>query len=268
MFASLALALLLGTTPLASDSYVRVFAATSTRGAIADIAATFRQSSSAAAEILINDQASSTLARQILAGAACDIFVSADFANMKRVIDAGEVAAADITSVAAGRLVIIVADGVEVPATAEELLSNIARRIALCDAAVPLGSYAREYLNRRGIARSAEAKAVIAENARAAVDLVRHGAADAAIVYESDALVAERCRIAFTPPPEHQPEIRIYAAMTRAGKSRGEPAVATFFELLRGDAGKAAFERAKFRPVPAAASQPATSTQPASAGHP
>src|SRR5207248_7801439 len=69
-------------------------------------------------------------------------------------------------------------------------------RVAIGDpSAVPAGVYAREALQRAGLWDALQPRIVPCENVRAALAAVESGAAEAAIVYATDARLAKRARV-------------------------------------------------------------------------
>ncbi|MCA9638257.1 MAG: molybdate ABC transporter substrate-binding protein, partial [Myxococcales bacterium] len=90
-------------------------------------------------ELLLDLAGSQALAAQILAGAAVDVFVSADLAQLQRVVDAGLAEAP--TTIAANRLVVIAGSEVALAEAAD--LAAAERKVVLCAPEVPAGAYAR-----------------------------------------------------------------------------------------------------------------------------
>lgn len=140
-------------------------------------------------EVTIVPGASSTLSRQILAGAPADFFISADHANAERVAKALGKQAFELFG---NRLVIIAPDDFEGMVQLDELSAALeGRRLAIGDPAhVPAGIYAQEALESAGVWEELEAQLAPAGNVRAAVAFVANGAAPFGIVYKTDAAVA------------------------------------------------------------------------------
>lgn len=193
--------------------------------------------------------ASSVLARQIEAGAPVDVLVSAD----ERVLDGleaqGLLAPGSRLLLAGNRLVVVKAAGLTAPlARAEDLLRPELRRIALPDASVPAGHYAREWLARRGLAQAVEAHSLRSEDVRAALAAVDAGHADAAIVYATDARVARTARVAFEVPAAEQPRIAYAAAVLAA--ARHAVLARDFMLFLAGEEAAGRLRAAGFAPPP------------------
>ncbi len=245
---------------------MRVAAAISLKEPLARAARAFEAQHSGV-EVVLNLESSAVLARQILNGAPCDVFLSADEPNVRRCIEAGRVSKDAAHAFLSNELVLIVArdNAVEVR-TAGELLAAPLQRTAICDEATPLGAYVRQYLRAKGVLDSFAAPGVRVENARAAVAAVEAGAAASAFVYRTDAAAARNCRVAYVPPPEDQPSIRYWIAPV--GEKRA-PIADEFVQYLRGPGG-AAFRDAGFGVISeAAASRPvATQAAPTAGGSP
>ena len=102
-----------------------------------------------------------------------------------------------------------------------DLLDPSIKRIALGDpAAVPAGVYAKQYLEKEGIWGDLESRVVPTGSVRAALAAVETGAADAAIVYRTDALVAKRAKVAWLVPVDRGPRIIYPAAVIARSTSR------------------------------------------------
>ena len=192
--------------------------------------------------------ASSVLALQLRAGAPIDVLLFAD----ERIVDGleaeGLVPADGRFTLARNRLVVLTAAdfGAEV-GSAGDLLRPEVRRIALPALAVPVGRYAREWLDRRGLLEQIEPRLVQTEHARATLAAVDYGHADVAIVYVTDARMAHSARVAFEIPDAEQPRIRYEAALVK-GTPRAE-AARRFLDFLRSRSAAEALSAAGFIPA-------------------
>jgi molybdate transport system substrate-binding protein len=196
--------------------------------------------------------ASNDLAEQIRAGAPLDVFVSADPALLEALAREGLAPAGAPVEIASNRLVVVAAaDAPFTPARPEDLADPRLRRIAVPDAAVPVGRYAREWLAARGLLARLEPRLVRTEHARATLAAVDAGSADAAIVYATDARSARSARVAFEIPAAEQPRIAYAAAPVprpRAEAAPGESEAQRFVAFLRGPEARALLETAGFGP--------------------
>jgi molybdate transport system substrate-binding protein len=200
--------------------------------------------------ITFNFAGSNTLARQIINGAPVDVFVSADDAQMDAVERAGLILTGSRVPVLSNQLALIVSekDGGGITTLASLATASV-RRIAIGDpAAVPAGVYARQYLHYVGLWETLQPKLVPMPNVRAAMTAVDNGSADAAIVYTTDARVANGVRVAVTISGPGAPRI-VYPAAVMS-KSRSAVQGATFIAFLRGPIARVILEQHGFTVVP------------------
>lgn len=151
--------------------------------------------------------ASSVLARQIELGAPMDLLVSADPEIVARLGDEGRIDPASVREIARGELVLMARDGwAEMETARAALESDRLRRIAVPAAAVPLGRYARAWLDGQDLLDGLRSRIVITEHARATLAAVDGGSVDLALVYASDAQRAAHARaVARIDSAEHPP---------------------------------------------------------------
>ena len=200
------------------------------------------------AKPVISFAASSALARQAIAGAPADLFLSADEEWMDAVAKAGLLRAGTRTTLLGNRLVLIAPASSTVrltPARGFALAKALGTgRLALADPdAVPAGKYAKAALTHLGVWGSVAAKVAPAENVRAAMALVERGAAPLGIVYATDARASKAVRIVGTFPAASHPPIRYPVAILKA--SRHKDAVG-FRAFLLSKQGRAIFARHGF----------------------
>jgi molybdate transport system substrate-binding protein len=183
--------------------------------------------------LTFNFGASNALARQISKGAPVDLFVSADVAQMEYAVRAGAIVRESVSIVAANRLVVIVR-GTQARrwASPSPLAAPDVRRIAIGDpAAVPAGVYAKQWLERIGLWSAVTMKLVPAASVRGALAAVRSGAADAGIVYMTDARSATDISVAFEVTGPDSPAIRYPAGIVNG--SRRQADARAFLQFLR-----------------------------------
>jgi molybdate transport system substrate-binding protein len=133
-------------------------------------------------------------------------------------------------------------------ANPRELAEPAFRRIAIGDpAAVPAGVYARAWLEQEGVWPAVVSRIVPGGSVRAALAAVESGAADAAIVYRTDARVALKATVAYVVPADRGPRIVYPAAVVRASAARDE--AKRFVDYLRGADAARIFERFGFSPI-------------------
>jgi molybdate transport system permease protein len=196
--------------------------------------------------VALNFGGSNSLARQVIAGAPVDVFISADPDQADVLERAGRLAPGSRIDLLTNRLV-VVADPRLAPAirSAQDLLQPSVRRVAMGDpAAVPAGVYARRYLEAAGLWERLRPKVVPGTSVRASLAAIDAGEADAAFVYQTDARVATRAVVAFAVPPETAPRI-VYVAAIVAGARHPEEA-RTYLDFLRSPEARARFESLGF----------------------
>ena len=207
--------------PRATAEELLVSAAASLTDALEEVGKLYEAGSGN--KLLFNLAASSDLARQIRAGAPADVFFSADAAQMDMLQQAGDVDAAARVSLLSNSLVVVVpTKSVLVIASAKDLAA--VKHLALADpAAVPAGVYAKSWLKSAGAWPLVEAHIVPALNVRAALAAVETEAAEAGIVYRTDAAISRRVRVALEVPRDQGPKIVYVVAPLRASKKAGSP---------------------------------------------
>jgi molybdate transport system substrate-binding protein len=140
-----------------------------------------------AVRVTFNFAASSGLAEQINQGAPTDVFVAADDAAMKKVIDAGN--AADARTIARNRLAILVEKGNPKGIAGLADLAKPGVVFVLCAPEVPCGRFGAAALAKASVKAT---PASLEGNVKAVVSKVTLGEADAGIVYVTDVKAAGR----------------------------------------------------------------------------
>lgn len=247
-FALLALALALPVS--AGAQTVRVFAASSLTDAFTVLAQHY-QATHPGVHVALDFAASSTLATQILQGAPADIFASANPIQMKRVTDAG-LQLGPATPFAGNRLVILTPSGSDLHTFRD--LATPGLLLVLAAPQVPAGHYADEML--AAAARSYGAAFVAAvrsnvvsrePNVRQTAAKVALGAADAAIVYATDARGLTGTRSVIIPAALQPTIVYPLVALKSGGQTRAAQAFRAF---VLSPAGRAALASYGFTPPP------------------
>jgi molybdate transport system substrate-binding protein len=220
---------------------VLVFAAASLTDALRGIGSAFEGRTGI--RVLFSFAGSNALARQIEAGAPANVFVSANRERMDELERAGLVRPADRVDLLSNELVAVLAPTSHlVLRTPADLLG--VRRLALGDPqAVPAGIYARQWLERVGLWERLRSRVVPTLDVRAALVAVDSGAADAGIVYRTDAAMARHARVGLEVTGPAAPRIVYPAALLAASSSPGARA---FFDHLESEEARAVFERFGF----------------------
>ncbi|HEU0044955.1 molybdate ABC transporter substrate-binding protein [Sphingomonas sp.] len=206
-------------------------AAASTRGPLVLAAASMQDALGAAADRwaargharpVLSFAASSALARQVQAGGAADLFVSADEEWMDVLARGGLIVAGTRADLVGNRLVVVAPLTFRGRLTRATLGRVLARGpVAMADpAAVPAGRYGRAALERLGAWGAVAPRVVRAENVRAALALVERGAAPFGIVYLTDVRSSARVRVAGLFPADSHPPIRYPVARLTASTHR------------------------------------------------
>lgn len=230
----------------AAPAPILVFAAASTTDALTEIGAAFTTRTGVPVHFAFG--ASSDLARQLATGAPGDVFLSADPARMDGLARIGLVRAGTRRNLLANELAVVVAADFPGPITGPADLLRV-ERLALADpAAVPAGIYAQKWLSASGVWAALAPRVLPAQDVRAALAAVESGAAEAAIVYRTDAARAASARLAFTVPRAAGPPI-LYPVAALTGSPHPAAAVA-FVAFLAGEEARAIFVRHGFTPVP------------------
>ncbi len=181
-------------TPLAFAQDLTVLAASSLTEAFEEIASVF-EGQHEGVDVLLSFDGSSTLTTQIVEGVPADVFASADEKQMQVVVDEG-LTAREPEIFTGNRLVLITTADSDV--TSLEQLADAGVLVVLADEEVPVGNYARQALAKmdatygNDFSERVLANVVSEEsNVRQVALKVELGEADAAIVYATDAAVAE-----------------------------------------------------------------------------
>ncbi|MCP1468502.1 molybdate transport system substrate-binding protein [Sphingobium sp. OAS761] len=191
---------------------------------------------------------SSTLARQIRAGAPADLFLSADEDWMDDVERAGFIAPGSRAEMAGNRLVLVAPAGRRVGLRVGRHMP-LARalgdgRLAMANPdSVPAGKYGKAALTALGVWPSVENKVARADNVRAALALVERGATPLGIVYATDARASRQVRVVGTFPAASHPPIRYPLARLKASRHSDAEG---FRRFLLSSAGRALLTRYGF----------------------
>jgi molybdate transport system substrate-binding protein len=220
------------------------FAAASTSEAVQECGTKFKAETGI--EVRFSFAGSNELARQIIAGAPADGFLSADQAQMDAVVKAGRVRSADQVALLSNRLVVVQPER-EPALEKPEGLTKL-RTIALADPqAVPAGVYAKQWLVARGLWEVVAPKVIPTLDVRAALAAVEAGRVQAAIVYATDARVAKGVRVI---PLAPGPERIVYPVAPVEGPRKA--AAKQWVEFLRSGQSRAVFEKRGFVFLPGA----------------
>lgn len=234
----------------AAEPPIRVFAAASLTEVMRDLAGDFAGSGAHAPMLVF--AASSTLARQIEAGAPADVFISADEEWMDYLAARDLIRSGSRRLIAGNRLVLIA------PATrpvrlrlgpdADILGALSGGRLACADPdSVPAGRYARSALMSLGLWNTLADRLARAENVRAALMWVARGEAPLGIVYETDARAEPGVDVVDTFGEETHLPIRYPAAALRNAPAAADD----FLRFLGGTVARERLRQRGFTSIPA-----------------
>ena len=226
------------------EALVLVFAAASLTDALTEIGKAWERNGGE--RVAFNFASSSLLARQIREGAAADLFLSADEAQMDGLERAGLVVPGTRRSVLSNTLVAVVPkDSALRIASARDLAGAGVGTLALAEpTSVPAGVYSKRFFEEAGIWNAIAPKVVPTENVRATLAAVESGNVDAGIVYRTDAAISKNVRIAFEIPAAEAPAISYPFALVKGAPRETE--ARRFLAYLGSPAARAIFVRYGF----------------------
>jgi molybdate transport system substrate-binding protein len=231
----------------AADEQITVFAAASLTNALQEIDAAYTKAT--AVPVKESFASSSTLARQIEAGAPAQVFISADTKWMDYVAHKGLVAAQ--TPLLGNELAVIApADsplGPRAPDRTMDWLHLLGSqgRLAVGDPDhVPAGIYAKEALQHLGAWTTLEPRLARADDVRGALAFVERGETPLGIVYVTDAKASTKVKIVGVfPVTDHSPIIYPAAILKGADSAAAE----RYYHYLQGSEARAIFTRWGFK---------------------
>lgn len=235
------LATLGAVTSTAKADDITVFAAASLTNAIETAARNYEDMTGD--RVRLSLASSSTLARQIAAGAPADLFISANEKWMTWLQDQGLITATSRHDLLANRLVLVAPkDSLRAPVQIDQTtdlmtMAGPDARIAVGDPDhVPAGIYAKHALTTLGQWNGVKQHLARADNVRAALALVQRGEAPLGIVYRTDADITDQVKIVGTFPENSHPAITYPIALT---SDHAKPdALKLLLWLLGDDAGR------------------------------
>ncbi|CAJ0702077.1 Molybdate-binding protein ModA [Ralstonia edaphis] len=158
-------------------------------------------------KVVLNFGASDVLMQQIVKGAPADVFASADQEAMNKAAAEKVIKGETRRDFVANQLVLIVPAAGTVPVHAlADLTRPDVKRVAIGNpASVPVGRYAKRALEAAKLWEPVEAKAVLSQNVRQALDYVSRGEVEAGLVFSTDAAIAaDKVKVA-SPVPLNVP---------------------------------------------------------------
>jgi molybdate transport system substrate-binding protein len=205
-----------------------------------------------AVRLILNTGASGSLRRQIEEGAPIDMFFSASTAHMEALMQQQLVEVEQCTNLLGNRIVMIVpgTGSDSVPGTTKRdalsyLQEHACKRIAMGDpGSVPAGEYASHALRDMDLLVSVTPKLVYGKSVREVLSWVEMGNADAAFVFQTDALQSEKVSVVASLSEKWTGPILYPLAVLRG--SRQQEAAKDLLAWLGGDEAWKIFEEAGF----------------------
>lgn len=173
-----------------------VSSAASLKEAMEEIKVSYQQSQPKVT-INYNFGASGALLQQIQQGATTDMFISAGKKQVDTLEKSGQIIAETRSILAKNRLVLITAGDRNDIVNFSDLQKSEIKKIAIGEPrSVPAGEYAEQTLKKLGIYDKLKPKFVYGNNVRQVLAAVESGNADAGFVYQTDAKVAQKVKVA------------------------------------------------------------------------
>lgn len=217
-------------TNIAPAAEVRLSVALSMSDAAKELIATY-QKQLAEVSLLPNFASSGALAKQISQGAPTDIFISANPKWMNYLVKEGRISAKNVRTFAHNSLVFVGQKEKRFAVNKLEDLVTLERVAIGSPKSTPVGQYAEQALKAAGIYAQLATKLVMAKDVRQALVYADRGEADGAIVYKTDALLAQQAVILLEVPQSLYDEVTYPVGLTIEGAAK--PEALAFFEFLQ-----------------------------------
>ncbi|MEQ8708275.1 MAG: molybdate ABC transporter substrate-binding protein [Rhodospirillales bacterium] len=237
----LVLGLTLTATVCRAAETVTVFAAASMTNAVEEVISRFEDNMPGG--IRSSFAASSTLARQIEAGAPASVFISANSKWMDYLQDRGLINPGTRRNLASNRLVVIGARSettlpINLGGTRPfAMLLGDRGRMAIGDPAhVPAGIYARQALEKLGLWKDVSNRLALTDNVRGALTLVARGETPVGIVYATDVALSDQVRVLTMLSPASHEAILYPVALVSGGETTSAREFLAFLTGLEGAA--------------------------------
>lgn len=228
----------------AGQAPARVFAAASLTNALEEIATQWQRTGHPRPVLAFG--ASSTLAKQIEAGAPADLFASADRRWMDYLDGRNRIGRDSRVEMLGNTLVLIAPKGRRFDAKMQPgfpLADAFKGRLCTGEPdVVPVGIYAKQALERLGWWKPLQSRIVGTDDVRTALAFVERGECGAGIVYASDARISRKVDVLATfPASTHAPIVYPFALVKNA-----RPEAVAFLRYLRTAQAAAVFRRHGF----------------------
>lgn len=222
---------------------VTVYAAASLTNAINDLEKIYEKRNNI--EVKTSYAGSSTLAKQIEAGAPADVFISADTQWMDYLQNKKLVAANDRLNLLGNRLVLITPKGQSLKVKLDKTTDPnkvFTGKICTGDTkSVPVGKYAKQAFTNLGWWSRIEPKLVETEDVRAALNFVARGECQVGIVYATDAAISKDVTVVGVFPENTHSPIIYPVGMVKKNRNSTK-----FYQFLQSNQAKAVFKKYGF----------------------
>jgi molybdate transport system substrate-binding protein len=232
-----------------ADEPITVFAAASLTDVLQEIGEAYKAKTGKA--VRFSFTSSSTLARQIEAGAPAQIYASANEQWMDYLAERNLIETETRASPVSNQLVLIAPVGTALGPVTISSSTDLAKllgadsRLSVGNTdSVPAGIYAKEALQSLGLWTALEPRLAPAEDVRAALAHVERGETPLGIVYATDAKIDRNVKVLGTFPPGSYKPITYPFAVVRG---KGSAVVRDFFAYLTGPDAMRAFEKYGFK---------------------
>jgi molybdate transport system substrate-binding protein len=234
-------------TPVQAAGPLRVAAASSLASTLPLVGEAFTARSGQ--PVITAFEGTSRVVQQLRAGAPADVFFSADSEWMDHAVARGLVQPDTRTNMLGNSLVVVVPTNFpSAPADAAGLTRVTWRPLALANAPVPAGRYARQAFEAAGVWPALKGHVVGGANVRTVLAWVARGESPAGVVYATDAQAEPGVRVAFAvPSDQHDPIVYPAAVTSHAQDPAGAQA---FLAFCKGPEAAAIFQAAGFAVVP------------------
>jgi len=234
--------LLMQTHAVAADA-ITVYAAASLTNAVNELDAIYEQKNKT--EVKTSYAGSSTLAKQIEAGAPADVFMSADVQWMDYLQNKQLVAPTDRINLLGNRLVVITPKEHPIKLKMDKSFDpTTAIQGKLCTGdtkSVPVGKYAKQALTSLGWWDKVQPRLVETEDVRAALNFVARGECQVGIVYATDAAISKDVVVAGIFPENTHPPIIYPVGLTKKNAESVK-----FYKFLQSGQAKTIFKKYGF----------------------
>ncbi len=223
-----------------------VFAAASLTDSLTELAEEFERTHGT--EVSFSFGGSQSLAQQIAYGAPADLFLAAGMFPVDSLRERNHIEG-DVVALLSNKLVVVAAPDVPPVRSLSSLADEFIERVAVADPEIaPAGAYARESLQSLGVWEGLEKKLVFGADVRATLAYVETGNVDVALVYSTDAQIADGLTVLDIVPLDSYSPIIYPAAIPLA--SNKKEAAREFLAFLKGETAMKVFAGHGFGPAP------------------